>query len=575
MKKTLLLCLTATLCGNAALAEIKTPEVYPGASFQRVSADGHYAYSEVNGTITIYDLVEGTTLEFAEDGMNGKVYLLGLGNCVTPDGGILLGSTDQTTNAAYYKDGEWHNLPVINPDYMNLSNGITADGSRICGSIGTVADITLDEQTMLLPAYWERNADGTYGDPVILPHPDKDFFGEVPQYITAICITNDGKTIAGQIMFSSGRMTAPVLYQQDNEGNWTYSLPTKALFNPDKIEAVENPGYFEEMQPSYEDYMTPDELQAYLDAIQAYYDAQDWSAPYPEFTDYMTAEEYAQYQEAFDGWQTRYDAFMELFDAYTEYVEQVLATSPNYMFNNLLFSTDGKTLIGTLEAEDPNSMGWFPTYIYTPCTLDIATGDFKKIETDLSLLVSGVADGGVILAYNGQSSTPMLGYVLKGDDIQPLDEYLSAINPEYGTWIKENLTHEIVVDFDPDTWDEIYAEMTYTGMPVANPDMSIITIWNNCPWWNYEYLAEGTVFFVSENTGLTSVAVEGKTMALKNGTIAVPEGYTSLEIYNLSGACLQSVKSPCGNYTLKAGKGVYIAKGTRADGTETIIKLCK
>ena len=254
-----------------------------------------------------------------------EYYTLGLGNCVTPDGSIILGSTNQNGDAAFYTNGEWHQLNVADADQTNLSNGITPDGSRICGSIG-LNPMTFDNVIMQVPVYWDRNADGTYSDYHALPYPTEDFFGQKPQYVTALCITTDGKTIAGQMVFGNGGMKIPVIYKEDEKGEWSYSLPTKDLFNPDGLEAVEDPGDGP-MGPNYEEYMTQDELDAYYAAINDYYEG--IISDYPDMDDYMSDENREAYNEALETYQTKYDEWLDKYLAYSDYVTAVIYSSPN------------------------------------------------------------------------------------------------------------------------------------------------------------------------------------------------------------------------------------------------------
>ena len=570
MKKTLLLSLSLAALAGQAQAEVKEPAIYQEASIQRISADGRYAVSEVYGTVKIYDLVNGTVKEFGPDENWVEYYSVGLGNCLTADGSVLVASTNSNSDAAYYTNGEWHQLNVPDAEKTNLSNGITPDGSRICGSVG-LNNMTLDEAIMQVPVYWDRNADGTYGEYHLLPYPEKDLFGETPQYLTAVAISDDGKTIAGQMVFSSGRMAIPVVYTVNDKGEWSYNLPTESLFNPDKIEPVENPGDGP-MPPYQPDYMTEAELEAYEAAVNAFYNGE--SPDYPEYTDYMSADEKAQYEQAVATYQAAYDEWDAKYAAYSEYTDQIYQSSPCFLFNNCMLSTDGKYVVSTLEMEDPNAdpFSWFPSMIYVPCTVNIETGELVKYESDKSLLASGVADGGVILASNGQSSIPMEGFVIKNGEIQNIADYIKSLSPELGEWIVRNMSHEVVVDYDPETWEEIFAEVTFTGIPVATPDMGIIAIWNNCPW--DEFNAESVIFDLTGLAGINSVSAQAKNIkVMAKGIVAVPEGFGSLQVYNLNGQCVKTIAAPCGLVNLGVAPGAYIVKGTRTDGTVSVVKL--
>lgn len=565
MKKSLLFCLAVAACVSPAMAQTKTPTIYPNASFQHISANGRIVVSDLWGTVTLYDLVEESVTTYDPGDEWLYEYSVGQGNCITADGSILLGSTNNQ-DAAYLINGEWIQLNVPDENKTNVCNGITPDGARICGSVG-LANMTMDEVIMQVPVFWDRQANGDgYGEYHVLPYPTKDFFGDTPQYVTAVTISDDGKTIVGQVQFSSGFMAVPIVFTEDAEGNWSYSFPTKALFNPNEIPSVENPGESPEY-PDARPYMTEENRAAYQEA----YDQYLW----PDPQDYLTEEGKAEYAAALAKYKTEYDEWQEKFNDFMDYQLTVIEESPNFLFNNVLLSTDGKYIVSTLlkEVPDDDPMAWFPTKtLYTPCSVNIATGELKTVDTDLSLFACGVADNGVILAYNGVESIPMLGYVINGDEVQPIDEYISSKVPSYGEWIKRNMTHEIVVDYD-DEWNEIYEEVTFTGMPVATPDLSVIAIWNNCPW---DYMsAEGVVFDMSQTSGIAAIAAANKDLSFANGELNIPAGFDSVEIFNLGGACVKTVNGVEGSVKLNLANGVYIAKGTRVDGSVSVIKLTK
>lgn len=576
MKKTLLFGLAFTAgAGSLMAATFTEPKIYEDFYFKAISADGRIAVSETYGTLAIFDLQsDADPIIFQEDWEQQLTFSLGLGNAITADGSIILGSTKENTNAAYYENGVWTDLSVPSPEQINLSNGITPDGSRICGTTG-LNEISLDEDNIMqIPAYWDRNADGSgYGECHQLPYPEKDFFGEVPQYITAISISADGKTIVGQVTSGNGRMQVPIIYTEDENGEWSYTLPTESLFNPDKIEPVEKPGEYPK-SPSAEDFMTEEEITAYNDAMAAY--IEDWeNNDYPEYENFMTDEEWEEYQAAMAVYEEEYAKWDEELEVYFEYLNQLIESSPNFLFNNILLSPDGKSIISTLEAEDPNSdpMSWFESKLYTPCSIDIATGELTKVDTEISCLMSGVADNGIILAGSSMMGMSMdrVGYVIKDGEVQTITEYLAAISPEYKTWIDENLTYEVVVGYDEETWDEYYEEMTFTGALVATPDMSVIISSNDAPW--DALVGQSVIFDLTGDSSVKTVNVANEIYVSANGIVNVPAGYASLEVYNLGGACVKSVANPNGEIALGVPAGAYVVKATRADGSASVVKV--
>lgn len=575
MNKPLLLLLAAACAGQASGA-VKAPTIYENASFKDISADGRYILSDILGTVAIYDLQQGTQTVFGSD---EEWHSLGLGHCVSADGSIIVGSTSQNTNASYYDGGKWTLLNVPSPEKSNLANAVTPDGSRICGSIG-VNEMTIDEDVLMqAPVYWDRLADGTYGDAVRLPHPDTDFFGSTPQYITAINISDDGKVIAGQVVDCRGMMVVPILYTQADNGEWSYSFPTRHLFNPAGIPAVKNPGEAERA-PSEKEFMTDEERTAWEAAYQAYI-ASGYSTEFPEYADYMTDEEQAAFQAAYKTWQDYYHIWEEEYNAFSEYYFNVVNASPDFVFNNICLSADGKTIATSAETivEDPTAwMGRSAMYI--PWTIDAASGEVVKYELGKSIIANGITADGTVLGGSVIGSIPMIGYFLRDGQATTLTEYLATISPEYDAWLKSNMTHEVAVDYEFDEdlqdWVEVYKEQTFTGIMVATPDLSVIGFWNDCPW-DYSAYAVGVVVDLTQFAGITGTETDdaGATDLDADGNLRVASGTVSVSVYNLSGALVAYAENPAGTVALDLADGVYVVRTVAADGTSEVAKIAK
>ncbi len=578
MKKTLLLGMAIATCFGSALADTKTPTIYEDGCFQIFSKDGRFLLSQNNGVLGVYDLVEGTVKNYGDGDMES--YTIGHGNCITADGSIILASPTYAGAASYLKNGEFHSLQVLKEELSNSANGISADGSRIVGNIALYEMTFEDGILMQAPVYWDRNADGSYSDYHTLPYPDKDLFGETPQYLTAVAVSADGKVVVGQMVFGTGAMTIPVLYTEDNEGVWSYSLPTKDLFNPDKLEPVENPGDGP-MGPYYMDYMTEEEYAAYEEALDAYYASwgSEEALPYPLIEDFMSPEKRAEYEAAQEAYEKEYMEWAVKSEAYYEYYYGVIESSPNFQFNNVFMSTDNKQIIGTVDRKNPNPTSWFDSTISSPAVIDIATGELTIIQTTENCLVSGVADNGVIFGYSGQQmmGSEMRGYIIQNGEVTNIQAYLTSLNPSYGEWIVENMTHPVIVGYDPDTYEDITEERVFTGMPISTPDMSKIAFWTNAQWgWDYGYTCEGVVFeFPKTPTGINTIVAAKDSLKFVNGALVVPAEFVSVDIYNLSGACVKSIAKASGAVKLDLSNGAYIAKGTRADGSVSVIKIAK
>ncbi len=575
MNKTLLT-LFAAACAGSAMAAVPTPVIYNDAAFYGFSADGRFAVSELYGTMTIFDLQTGDKTVFSsEDGTN--FYSRGYGNFITADGSVIVASTVESSDASYYDATGWHKLQVPDEDLTNVSHGITPDGSRICGNVGA-HELTISEDVIMqLPVYWDRNEDGTYGEYHILPYCEEDFFGATPQYFTAINISPDGKTITGQMVDCRGMMIVPIVYTEDEKGEWSYSFPTKDLFNPDGYERVANPGDCPAM-PSQESYMTEDELAAYQTALNAFYES-GYTLPYPQYEDYMTETEQAEYNAAMAQWNEIYDEWSVKWTAYDEFYMNVMATSPTFLFNAQLLSPEGTAVAMTAETtvDDPDS--WFGyRQVYVPWVLDLATNDIVKYETENSMSISCFANDGVLFAGNERGSVPSEGYVLKDGTVTSVFDFINNISPEYGEWIKKNMTHEIMeyeYDEDAGEWMEVYKEFMFTGMPVATPDLKKLAFWNDAPW-DWDMYAQSVIFDLSASGGVDAVAAEDCGVALDEvGNLVVTGVAETLAVYDLAGVCVKNVTGAHGTVVLDLQSGVYVVKATFAGGVDKVLKIAK
>lgn len=568
MKKFLLSILTASAVAVTATAAIPTPKIFDYSAIQQLSADGRYAVSSVYGTVVIFDLQNGTKKVFEAD-YEETYYDLGFGTCITADGSIITGSTREDTNAAYFDGEKWCSLNVPNERMTNLSNGITPDGSRICGSIG-IHELTVDEDVLMqAPVIWNRNSDGTFGDCIRLPFPETDFFGSTPQQISALSISADGKTIVGMVTDCRGFYIVPIVYTEDENGKWAYSFPTEKYFNPEGLEIIHNPGE----SPELKDFMTEEERNAYNAALTEYFETYEGDFPVEE--DYMSASEIAAYNEAFSKWES-------LYYPYNDRYYEIMGASPNFMFNNVFISPDGKHIAATVQEtiENPDPLGWFPFIDWNiPVTIDVASGNMVKHQHNQSMSVCGFPADNVVLATTGLDNMPIEGFIIIDGNITNIADYLSALSPELKTWINENLSQETEVggywDDDLDDWISEYEELVFTGIPVATPDLKVIAFFNNAPW-NWDLGAQSVVFNLDGLSGFNDSLADDTTVALDEaGNLIVGDSVVSVTVYDLAGIAVLNVENPQSVVTLDLMHGAYIVKAETTDGTTKVIKISK
>lgn len=628
MKKTLLtFSLAAMVCGMMSAAE---PTIYDGAAFCGIAPNGSIAASYVYGQAAIVYVESGTKFEYGEDENVG----FGTGNFIS-NTGVVVGTTNEA--AAVWMNGSWTLLDAgSKEDGMALAHGVTRNGSRIVGAVSPDGYDGSHEGLMLVPCYWDLQADGTYGKINYLPYPETDFAGRTPQYITAISVSQDGNTIAGQVEDFSGFVQQPIIYTC-KDGEWSYTLLLDEAYHPEGFVLPEDPGDAPNVQPEtfmsqeereeyeaaveefykkqdqlfypeasqfmsdeeYEayqkaldefdgnfenypeerDYMTDEEWAAYQQAIEEYNEAVA-SNVYPEYEDYMTEEEWAKYQEAresMDEWDEKWNEFSQAFSELCEIV-------PSFIFNNVFLTPDGLTYATTEEKGD-----FMSGYEYAPCIIDIKEDVLTKTDTaGLPLITSSFTDDGTLLAQ--KPANPMafevvvMAYVLPAgsESFETLHSYLASKNATIGKWITDNMTHEVTeftYDEDADEDVEKVVEVVITGIPFASADMTTIALGVENTWYDWESAEEEYVpayGYILQSDAWSGVeAAQVGTVgvkAYKGGVIALTGEVASVAVYDLAGHNVFTAAAPEATVNTGLSKGIYIVKAVAADGTATIVK---
>lgn len=537
MKKQLLLFGILGMGLTAVAAEVPTPISFEAAYISGMSANGEYAVSQTSTGVKIFNLATGEEKDYLvdPDDWSGMAYTVGLGKCVS-NNGIVVGGTDVAVQ--YWKDGEWYDLEV--PEYAtstNLANAITPDGKRICGSIG-VSELVFDgDGLMQVPCIWNATDKG-YGEPVMLPHPDKDFTGRVPQYVTAVDISDDGKVIIGQVMSATGMIAYPILYKENEKGEWSYEIVHENFLMPEGTVFPEYPGDGPE-GPNITDFMTEEESQAYNDAVSAYFAGE--STVWPEASDYMTKEEIAAYEEAEAKFQVEYEEWSVKFNAWFEVMDTCLETCPGYVFNSVLVSPDGLYYGCTIEVKEKSEPGsWFPfgSSSYNVWVFDVNSNAITKYDQNDDFNLTYLANNGVALAATSIGGVGN-SFVLSNGDYQSMFDWMNSKCPEYASWIKENMTfsfEEYVWNDEIEDYDLVVKEEMMTGRPISTPDLSMMALSVPTVW---DYATESIAFFFD--------------MKAADSVDTIRPESEEMNIYDLSGLKLKSAKA----------SGIYIINGKK------------
>ena len=534
MKKLLLLTGLSAI-NLAAAAEVPEPKMIEDALISSISPNGQYAVSEGASGLRIFNLTTGeeyTQLNVSEE----DEFFTGDGSCVS-NNGIVIGSKQDSPYPYYWKDGEWHTLPIpSDARTSNFARAISADGSRMCGTLRIAGMGGEGDALMVVPCVWNADGDG-YAMPVRLPYPEYDYSGRIPQYITAIDISADGKVVVGQIRDAQGILNYPIIYREDENGEWSYEIPREDLINPDKLEPVPFPGGGPVM-PQFESFMTQEEIDAYNVDFQEYLDS-GCTIPCPEYWEYMAPDEIAAYNQAADEYNKEAMAYNEKYEAWAEFMMGVLLSSPDYAFNQVRISADGKTIGCTVQVEgEKDPMTGFPTIDNSVWLFDLTSGKITKYEKNGDLNIFYIGNDGVGIGTTS-AGTISDSYILKDGETLDIVTWMNSKEPVYGSWIIDNMTFpyaEQVYNEETGNYESVYGETVMTGRAVATPDFSVVSLSVQNVW---DGLDDGLayVFDMKYSAGVESVAP-----AMNEKTI-----------YDLSGRKLRNAAAP----------GIYIIDGQK------------
>lgn len=574
MKKVLLLSLglAATMAANAYTEPIE----YLDYSWQGMAPNGTIAVSEVYETMTIVDLTTGVEYLYV-DPTYAILYGGGLGNYVS-NTGIVVGCT---STAAYWQNGEWHELDGHDTNGGNMANAITPDGSRICGGLMMQA-VSVDAQgIMLLPCVWDATAEG-YGEYTILPHPNTDFTGRTPQYITAVAISDDGKTIVGQITDYSGMVHQPIVYTQGADGEWAYSLPADALFHPEGFELPEWPGECPD-QPGAEDFMSEEELAAYQAAQDDYWNGgSSWPVP----QDFMSEEHLAAYNAAMDEWKALYDEWAPKDQAYTNALWDLMDVVPAYEFNSVFITPNGQKYICSAYTTIEDEMSWWPITVYNPTVIDLATDEVTNIDTNgESMLVADVPNDDAIFLCNSLNEAIARGWLYKDGVATPVEDWLASESEEMADWIENSLVREIVLGYEQDEYgnpimDEegnpiwITEEAICTGICIADRDLCTVAMWCQDTW-AYEYYTYSYIFQL-EALGVKDVVNVGNNSISfdQDGNMVVDGDIQNVTVYDLQGRQVLNSNAN-GSVANNLPAGIYVVRAQTGANSSFTSKIRK
>lgn len=582
MKKTLLFGIACLALGMSAQSVVE-PKILEEFYAYKISPDGKWINSDTgNGEIVIYNLETGEYNVFYNMSLgNGNAFALN---------GVAVGTEyNGGSMPVIFKGGIAINPKGIKEYGYASINGITADATRITGIVLNERSSGVDdeENQMYIPYVADITEDGNCSSVTLLPHPDKDFFDLTPQYCSATWISSDGKTILGQLIDYSGMFLQPIVYRQDEAGEWSYSLPTKPLFNPEHIVLPEFPVFDDSLYPEPTNYMSKEMAEMYQEDIE-YWRAhfmEDPDLEYPgnHLEDYMTDEEVAAYNEAVTIYNEYAEEFNEKIDAYYTARDAIIDSSVSFVQNASTMNSEGT--IAALTGKKYIETGGFmpeeqnPTYI-----IDLVNDNVEKLESKYTdIYPQQVLNGGIILG-----STPTAAYIASyvyvpgTEDYVPIEEYMAAGNPGAVEWMNEHLVHELIIGgggggIDPYAevaQDDVeYGTAMLSGLGMASEDLSVfagaVTAYMYDPVLTYM-----TYVFGDLTSGVKAVALPDNSMIkVRNGGVLDVNGEAAdLSVVDLSGRKVFGMQNAAGTVETKLKSGIYIVTYTDAQGRRVAMK---
>ena len=523
---------------------------------------------------------EAVSIESAwgRDNITGETFLyeacsIGDGNSTTSNHKVI-GTDKVYMKAAFlYHDKDPELIQSLEKYSESFAQGITWDGSRICGYVTNPKSSSADEfdpekQTMqYLPFVLDVDVNtGKVSDPIFLPTPDRDFFGVVPQYCTAQWISDDGATILGQVIDNSGYFTYPIVYKEDTKGNWSFTLPSEPLFNPDNLEVPSWP--VPEMNaPQAQDFILDTAMkELFLRMLEDYQnnpldnpDPFEMLNPYTAGSDaLMTKEEYDNYVDAIIAYNKYLLSYQEKLDKYYDDFSRFLSKTTHFLQSSMAMNNDGSMISQTKIIT--RFFGNQPVEYQIPMVFDLTNGTIKELGDEYSeLQITQILPDNTFIAVNPKPGpatpdlSPQRSYVCPpgSNTFILLDEYIKDSNPEVYSWMQEYLHHDIQIGYDEEQ-DIIEVPMTVTGLVAVSDDFRTISGGVDAWEWVSNFEDGWVTYFISDMTPPGAGVQELPIDFLSDGVI---------KVYNAAGINILTTNDP---YDFKnLPKGIYIVNGKK------------
>ncbi|MDE5655830.1 MAG: T9SS type A sorting domain-containing protein, partial [Muribaculaceae bacterium] len=271
----------------------------------------------------------------------------------------------------------------------------------------------------------------------------------------------------------------------------------------------------------------------------------------------------AEYNEAVDEWNALAEDYnrkvMEFFAVFEEFTAKL----PAFEYNSSKITPDGKKVASTLTMLE-NPEDFWSAQLTFPARIDIATGEYEVIGNKNNLSVWSVLADGRITASTPVVDGNIMGYIETEDgELISIYDYINNLRPDYGAWMKENMTHTVEVDYDPETYAPIYDELLISGAALASRDAGKIVTWTTNTW---DY--DSPVLYYTYYFDMNATNSVGNTTA-----DSLKAEIVGCEVYDLYGRRVLQTTEKNSVKNAALAKGVYLVKTILSNGESTTEKM--
>ncbi len=563
-----------TLTFSAALAialsaTAQNMKMYNGVSFDKASPNGKWLVENIAGAMTIYDVVNDKTYSLPESNSDTEMYSPGLGNSVSNSGKVC--GFSMTKDAFLWSNGtvdyDILEQPTGHGTSFNGAQSFSSDERYIVGALGWNNASLSGNSMMAYPVIWTLNDNNTYSC-TALPYLAKDFAKATPQYVIAMVVSDDGRTVAGNLVSGNGRYKFPIIFKKNDAGEWNYTLLGKTeIYDESRLSELPDIPV-EPDEPNYEDYMSESDKAAYNAAVE-YYEEQldlynqgiiDTMPTKPVPGNYITDKtKLAEYTADVQDYVAKQKEFVAAQKKYQTALDNI-TTGQYFMQNNLFLSANGRYLATSLNK---------PSGITTPGYFDLTEEDPKFVEMtgeSYSMYSTGILNDATIFAATPVTDVTRDTYVIKNDgNKMPISfyDYLLTRNATAAQWLKDNNTY---------TTENGVAIVS--GTVHTNADGTVFTSYYTDLYSDENQTRKSYVIDLNATTSIDNASTDAQPMvnvAVNGKTLSVSGNAKETDIYDISG---RNVATVCGSANTEIPvPGIYVVKATANDGSQSTHKI--